>query len=52
MTGTTTITPSQLAPLALTGAVLAAGGLGVYLFAEQGPNLFVAMIESGMAWCF
>lgn len=41
-----------VAPLALGAAILAAGVAGVYAYGGQGASLFVAMIETGIAWCF
>ncbi|MCR9123174.1 MAG: hypothetical protein NXH91_12975 [Phyllobacteriaceae bacterium] len=41
-----------LAPLALSAAILAAGLFGVYSVSDRGADLFVALIETGMAWCF
>lgn len=38
--------------LVLTAAILAAGLAGVYAYGAQGADLFVAMIRTGMAWCF
>ena len=40
------------APLVLTAAILFVAGLGAFLFAANGTELFVAMIQSGIAWCF
>jgi len=41
-----------LAPLALSAAILAVGLVGVYAVSDRGAGLFVALIETGMAWCF
>ncbi|MFX3679991.1 hypothetical protein [Oceaniradius stylonematis] len=40
------------APVAITAAILAAGLSGVYAVSDRGAALFVALIETGMAWCF
>ena len=44
--------PSHLAPLAIAGAILAVGVLGLVAMDTQGAGLIVAMIETGLAWCF
>lgn len=43
---------SLLAPTAITAVILAAGLMGVYAVSDRGAALFVALIETGMAWCF
>jgi len=40
------------APLILSAIILVAGAMGLLLFDAQGTSLFVALIETGMAWCF
>lgn len=40
------------APLVLSGVILATGALGLFLVEARGAGLFVALIETGMAWCF
>lgn len=40
------------APLMLATAIVLVGVAGVYAYGAEGPGLFVAMIETGLAWCF
>ncbi|MBO6637350.1 MAG: hypothetical protein JJ920_05385 [Roseitalea sp.] len=42
----------SLAPFFQSAAILAAGLWGVYAVSDQGADLLVALVETGMAWCF
>ena len=44
--------PSHVAPLAIAGAILAVGVLGLLAIDARGAGLVIAMIETGLAWCF
>ena len=46
-----TVNRTSIAPLFLTVAIVSFGLLGVFAFATGGTDLFVTLIESGMAWC-
>ena len=57
MTKATPVSPrfpqvSAAAPLVLGAAIVLVGAAGVYAYAAEGTGLFVAMIETGLAWCF
>ena len=45
--------PARLAigagAVALLGAV---AGIGFALWSQNGPRMFMALMESGLAWCF
>jgi len=43
---------SVAAPLVLATAIVLVGVAGVYAYGANGAGLFVAMIETGLAWCF
>ena len=37
------------AAVALLGAI---AGVGFALWSQNGPRMFMALVESGIAWCF
>lgn len=48
--------PASLLSLLRFGALAAAAGLGVglafALWAEQSAGIFLALVDSGLSWCF
>ena len=47
--------PSSAAPLRLLAVLLAAAtatGLSFALWVDKGPAIFMALVQSGMSWCF
>jgi len=53
MTMKKTASPQLLVSAALAAALLAAAtGLAFAGWLEHAPGIFMAMVESGMAWCF
>lgn len=36
----------------LAAALAAATGAAFALWAEHGPRMFMALVESGLSWCF
>ena len=41
-----------VAPLVLASIILALGTVGAFAYMTGGSQLFVIMIENGLAWCF
>lgn len=47
--------PPHVVPLRLLAATLAAAaatGLSFALWIDKGPGIFMALVDSGMSWCF
>ena len=48
----TTTSRASSVPWILMVAIVGLGLMGVAAFAAGGTELFVSLIETGMAWCF
>jgi len=52
MTPSTGLLPTAIKYLAGLTLLAAAGGIAFAAWAENGSDIFVTMIQSGMSWCF
>ncbi|MEM0898800.1 MAG: hypothetical protein AAGI92_02485 [Pseudomonadota bacterium] len=40
------------APAAIASVILMVGTFGVAAYASEGTQMFVKLVETGLAWCF